>query len=113
MSDSTKPRRDSKKSRDQVERYEPDDSLEVIDTRPGRPVPKGRRDRRKMPLARLVATFVDPSDNWPVTLEVIVLTGARDDDHTATEADLPELQQVGWDDREIGPLKIFLRVVVA
>jgi hypothetical protein len=90
-----------------------DDELEVIDTRPGRPIPSGRRDRRKMPLARMVSTFVDPSDNWPVCLEVIVLTGAREDDHTASEADLPELQQPGWDDHKLGPLTLYTRVVVA
>ena len=66
-----------------------------------------------MPLARLVSTFVDPSDPWGTAIEIIVLTGAREHDHTATEADLPELQQPGWEDYEFGPLKLFVRVVVA
>jgi hypothetical protein len=98
---------------DPEERYEPDDSLEVIDTRPGRPVPKGRWDKRPRPLLHATHTLCDPSDNWPVSLELIVLTGAREDDHTATEEDLPQLQLAGWEVHEIGPLKLYTRITVA
>ncbi len=89
-----------------------DEPAEASDMRPGQPVPRGAFGGRKMPLARLTSTFVHPSDNWPVTLEAIVLAGACDGDHTAARADLPELQLAGWEDHEFGPLTLFVRVVV-
>jgi len=92
---------------------EPDDSVQVIDTRPGRPVPEGRRERRKMPLLRAGHTVCLPADNWPVSVEMLVLAGEAEGERTASVADLPELTLAGWRDYEFGPLKIFLRVTVA
>ena len=62
---------------------------------------------------RATHTISPPWDPCPITLDLIVLVvSPTDDEHTATEADLPELQQAGWDHDEYGPLHIYRRLVV-
>jgi len=117
---------------------EPDDSMEVIDTRPGsarrsaaqrdlaaweasqrppgpdgpRLAPKGPHHDRPLPLLRATHTIVAPWDPWPLTLELIVLVETvGDDDRTAGPADVEELSQGGWSNHSVGPLNVFTRLI--